>query len=75
MTDKRPAPQINPAVVELQALRHDLTALKDEVSGLRKDVKEKNLVDQIAKGVALAMLFWAIVWVVVGGLFAVLFSR
>lgn len=70
MTDRRPTPHTNPAVAELQALRRDLVSLRDEVSGLRKDVKEKNLVDQIAKGVTIAMLFWAIVTLILGSFFA-----
>jgi hypothetical protein len=74
MTDKRPVTQTNPAVAELQALRRDLVALRDEVSGLRKDVKEKDVTDQVARGASAAIFLWVLIAVALQVLIYILSS-
>lgn len=57
----QPNPGTNPAVVELRALRNDLTQLKDELAGFRSDFKKMKLVQQIASGVLLSgFLLWGL---------------
>lgn len=57
----QPNPGTNPAVVELRALRNDLTQLKDELAGFRSDFKKMKLVQQIASGVLLSgFVLWGL---------------
>lgn len=66
-------PGTNPAVVELRALRSEITQLKDEVAGFRLDVKKQKLVQQIASGILLSgFAFWVLASVL--GVFAQIFG-
>lgn len=66
-------PGTNPAVVELRALRGEVTQLKDELAGFRSDFKKLKLVRDIASGVLLSgFVLWGLA--VTLGVFAQLFS-
>lgn len=69
----QPNPGTNPAVVELRALRNDLTQLKDELAGFRSDFKKMKLVQQIASGILLSgFVLWGLALVL--GVFAQIFG-
>lgn len=64
----------NPAIVELRALRNEVTELKDELAGFRSDFKKLKLTRTIASGVLLSgIVLWGLVLVL--GTFAQIFSR
>lgn len=72
MTNPNPSPQ-NPTLIELQALRKEFAALREEVAGVRADMKRPvNITDQVAKGVVIAGLFWFVVVFILQALFGAL---
>lgn len=65
MTQKPDPNQPSPMLIELQAIRRELEAVQTEVSGLRRDLKDKKtfqITDQVAKGVVIAGVFWIVLW-------------
>ncbi|PSB30145.1 hypothetical protein [Stenomitos frigidus] len=74
MNQPKPTPQsIPPSVTELRALRSELALVKEELIGLRSDLKNRkqaDVTDQVAKGVLIAGFLGTATWF----LFAILLS-
>ncbi|MBD2018787.1 hypothetical protein H6F43_01135 [Leptolyngbya sp. FACHB-36] len=64
MTQQKPANTgANPAVAELKALRNEFARVREELTELRSELKSRkmpDITDQVAKGVVLAGVFWAV---------------
>ncbi len=71
-------PHQDPALVELQLMRHELAELKDEVSKLRSDLANKrpiNIANQVAKGVIIAGAVWLLILFILQAMGSMLLSH